>query len=124
MKLTENMNRKKFINRQIFVTSVVSESPVKPSLNTKPLPDAVPRPPPPSPPPLSAPIVTLVAPNLNVNSSTSDKLANLEFFTPNGLDQNIESQFDFDPPASPSVQDKVSDFEKRNDASNFPDMTP
>ena len=32
-------------------------------------------------PPLSAPIFTLVSPNLNVKSSTSDKLANLEFFT-------------------------------------------
>ena len=73
--------------------------------------------------PLSAPTITLVAQNSNGNSSASDKLANSEFFTPSGLDQNIESQFEFDPPASPSVQDQVWDFERRNDASNFPDMT-
>ena len=127
LKLTENMNRKRFLNRKIFVTSVVSESPVKPHLNDKPLPEDVPQPPDKNmisnSKPLSAPIVTLVVPNTTVNSPAPEKLPNSEFFTPSGLDQNVENQFVFEPPASPSVQDKVSDFEKRNDASNFPDMT-
>ena len=105
--LIENMNRKRFLNRQIFITSVVARSPAKPVVNIQHSSTSEP---------------ALYNPSSDL-SSTSDSDDHqppnlgkplLSRLTLSDSQDDLNKDFVFEAPVSPSVQEKISFIEKKN----------
>ena len=110
--LIEKMNKKRFLNRQIYVTSVVSDSPIKPAVQVKPPSSAV-----------KTPSKSITDPAKASQSHSEDHLPpNLTLPnphvqlppSPNNLAPDPFSDFVFfDSSVSPTVQQKISKIEKQ-----------
>ena len=107
LSLMSNMNRKRFLNRQISVTSVVSNSPVKP-----------------------APQVQSTANERNQNPSSSpDSASDSENHIPPNLGKQLlpipppsPNNLTNGSPASPGVQDKINQIEQQTSSTSMLDI--
>ena len=108
--LVGKMNKKRFLSRNIFVTSVVSASPSKnPATNPEPNPASN----------------VFIVNQQSVPPTPAPDLGNFLTPRPNATgngNQDIENQFVFGP-ASPGVKEHVSEIEKKGADSKFSDMT-
>ena len=104
------MNSKRFLNRQIFITSVVAGSPAKPAVQVR---------------PASTASAISNSKSCTDSTSTSESADNLPPnlgtplvlkppASPNSLTVDQTKDFVFDSPTSPSVQEKISDIEKQS----------
>ena len=105
--LIENMNRKRFLNRQIFITSVVARSPAKPVVNIQHS-------------STSEPAHYNPSSDLSSTSDSDDQQPPnlgkplLSRHTLSDSQDDLNKDFVFGPPVSPSVQEKISFIEKKN----------
>ena len=122
--LIEKMNRKRFLNRQIFVTSVVADSPIKqPPAQHLPETGTTTPPPPtqqysstaPVPKPnISQPKVPDLGKPLSAKPAVTIDLSGADSKQENNLDKD----FVFGPP-SPGVQEKIDVLEKQKSSSKL-----
>ena len=102
--LIENMNKKKFLNRQIFITSVVASSPTKPTVNIQH-----------SEPAHSKSSVSTSTSNCEDHLPPNLGKLLISRPTPNSSQDDLTKEFVFEPPVSPSVQEKVSFIEQNSE---------
>ena len=102
LSLISNMNRKRFLNRQVYVTSVVSASPVKPKVQVT----------------RSGSSSSSVEDNLPPNLGTA-----LAMIPPPPSPKNlVPDPLIVESPTSPSVQEKISQIEKQTSSSSAADL--
>ena len=109
LNLTENMNRKRFLNRQIFVTSVVADSPVKPAVKDQPVITAA---------SVQSQSSSDPSPAPHSQSVNNQPPAPKTPSNPNSLDPDPFSDFIFDSSVSP-VQAKINHIEQRRSSNSM-----
>ena len=106
LSLIENMNRRRFLNRTVYVTSVVGDSPVKPTIQVQP-----------------ASSDSSSSPNSKAEDHQPPYLGNPLVPRPSPSPiipaPDPLKEFVFDTPVSPNVQGKISQIEKQSSASSL-----
>ena len=106
LSLIENMNRRRFLNRTVYVTSVVGDSPVKPTIQVQP-----------------ASSDSSSSPNSKAEDHQPPYLGNPLVPRPSPSPiipaPDPLKEFALDTPVSPNVQGKISQIEKQSSASSI-----